>query len=102
VLQGVIAEYMERSGLALAPRHQVDNLAMAISLVASTRGVALLPTYALNFLPWSVASRPLTGEAPTIDLVLGYRKADTAPLLQLFIARFKEMMAHGGKARAAP
>ena len=103
VLQGVIAEYMERSGLALAPRHQVDNLAMAISLVASTRGVALLPTYALNFLPWSVASRPLTGEAPTIDLVLGYRKADTAPLLQLFIARFKEMMAHASdSARAVP
>ena len=55
---------------------------MAISLVASTGGVALLPVYALNFLPQSVVSRPLAGGAPTIDLVLGYHKANTSPLLQ--------------------
>ncbi|BBQ02601.1 hypothetical protein BSFA1_77290 (plasmid) [Burkholderia sp. SFA1] len=45
---------------------------MALSLIASTRRVALLPSYAENFLPWSVTSRPLKGEAPTIDLVVGY------------------------------
>jgi hypothetical protein len=39
-----------------------------MSLIASTRGVALLPAYAQNFMPWSVISRPLKGEAPTIDL----------------------------------
>lgn len=102
VLQRVTADYIERSGLALAPRHQVDNLAMAISLVASTRGVALLPIYALNFLPWSVASRPLAGEAPTIDLVLGYRKAGTAPLLLQFVARFKALMADHQASGAVP
>ena len=48
---------------------------MAMSLIASTGGVALLPAYAKNFLPWSVTSRPLEGEAPTIDLVVGYNKA---------------------------
>jgi LysR family transcriptional regulator, hca operon transcriptional activator len=30
-------------------------------------------------LPWSVISRPLKGEAPTIDLVVGYHKANTSP-----------------------
>jgi DNA-binding transcriptional LysR family regulator len=36
----------------------VDNMAMAMSLVASTRGVALMPAYAKNLLPPSVVSRP--------------------------------------------
>ncbi len=38
---------------------------MAMSLVASTRSVALLPADAQNFLLWSVISRPLAGEIPT-------------------------------------
>src|SRR2546427_3942523 len=54
---------------AAAPNHEVDHLAMAVSSVASTRGVALLPAYAQNLLPRSVISRPLRGEVPTIDLV---------------------------------
>jgi LysR family hca operon transcriptional activator len=59
---------------------------MAISLVASTRGLALLPDFARNFLTSSLTSRPLTGEAPSIDLVLGYHKANTSPLLKLFLS----------------
>ena len=70
---------------------------MAISLVASTRGVALLPLYARNFLPWSVTSRPLEGVAPTIDLVLGYHKANTSPLLKLFLSRTDELIARVSK-----
>jgi LysR family hca operon transcriptional activator len=49
--------------------------------------VALLPTYARNFLPRSVTSRPLDGEAPTIDLVTGYNKTNTSPVLRLFLSR---------------
>jgi LysR family transcriptional regulator, hca operon transcriptional activator len=52
-LRVMIEEYLERMGVDLKPAHRVDNLAMAMSLIASTRGVALLPTYARNFLPWS-------------------------------------------------
>ena len=59
---------------------------MAMSLIASTR-TALLPAYAENFLPWSVTSRPLEGEAPTIDLVVGYGKSNTSPILKLFLSR---------------
>lgn len=53
-----------RSGLDIKLDHGVDNLAMAMSLVASTRGLALMPAYAQNLLPPSVVSRPLEGEAP--------------------------------------
>src|SRR6266478_8378606 len=60
-LRVVINDYLERSNLGIRPDHEVDNLAMAMSLIASTRGVALLPAYAQNFLPWSVISRPIKG-----------------------------------------
>jgi LysR family hca operon transcriptional activator len=90
-LQVVIDDYLKRSGMNLRPAHSVDNLAMAMSLIASTRGVALLPAYAKNFLPRSVTSRPLDGEAPTIDLVIGYNKTNTSPILGLFLSRVDKL-----------
>ena len=90
-LRVIIDDYLERSGLDFQPSHRVDNLAMAMSLIASTSGVALLPIYAKNFLPLSVTSRPLEGEAPTIDLVIGYNKTNTSPILELFLSRLDEM-----------
>jgi LysR family hca operon transcriptional activator len=94
VLRKVTDEYFRRAGLDIKLDHGVDNLAMAISLVASTRGLALMPTYAKNLLPWSVVSRPLEGEAPTIDLVIGYSKANSSAILKLFLSRLGELTAH--------
>jgi LysR family transcriptional regulator, hca operon transcriptional activator len=62
-----------------------------LSLIASTRGVALLPSYAENFLPWSVTSRPLEGEAPTIDLVVGFNRTNRSPLVDLFLSRIDQI-----------
>ena len=93
VLRSLIEDYARRSGIDLKPAHRVEYLSMAISLVASTRGVALLPNFACNFLTWSVISRPLEGTVPTIDLVLGYHKANTSPLLKLFLSRVDDMIA---------
>jgi LysR family transcriptional regulator, hca operon transcriptional activator len=90
-LQVVVDNYLKRSGMNPRPAHSVDNLAMAMSLIASTRGVALLPAYAKNFLPRSVTSRPLDGEAPTIDLVIGYSKTNTSPILGLFLSRVDKL-----------
>jgi LysR family hca operon transcriptional activator len=92
-LRVVIDNYLKRSNLGISPDHEVDNLAMAMSLIASTRGVAFLPAYAKNFMPWSVTSRPLDGEAPTIDLVVGYSKANASPTLKLFLSRLDELIA---------
>jgi LysR family transcriptional regulator, hca operon transcriptional activator len=91
VLRAVIGEYLKRSKIEMTPHLEIDNYAMAISLVASTRGVALLPASAENFLPWSVVSRPLKGEAPTIDLVVGYHKANTSPILKMFLSRINDL-----------
>jgi LysR family hca operon transcriptional activator len=90
-LKVVIDDYLQRAGMRLRPAHSVDNLAMAMSLIASTRGVALLPAYAQNFLPRSVTSRPLDGEAPTIDLVIGYNETNTSPILGLFLSRVDKL-----------
>jgi LysR family transcriptional regulator, hca operon transcriptional activator len=91
-LRRVIDDYIRQTGLAITPAHEADNLAMAISMVASTRGVALLPRYAENFLPWSVASRPIAGKPPVIDLVIGYHKANSSPTLRLFISKLDEFL----------
>jgi len=91
-LRLVIDNYLKEACLDLTPAHEVDNLAMAMSLVASTRGIALLPAYAKNFLPWSVTSRPLKGEPPTIDLVIGYSTANTSPILKLFLSRVDDLI----------
>ncbi|MFM0401769.1 LysR family transcriptional regulator [Paraburkholderia aspalathi] len=89
----VIDEFVLQSGLDIRASYEVDNLAMAVSMVASTRGLALLPCYARNFLPSSVTSRPLDVEPPTIDLVIGYSKANTSPILSLFLSRIDHLLA---------
>ena len=93
----VIDEYLRRSGIDITPDHEADHLAMAMSLVASTRGVALLPAYARNLLPSSLISRPLQGDVPTIDLVVGYSKMNTSPILKLFLSRMDDLIARVSK-----
>jgi len=93
VLRAVTEDFLRRSGVDIRLDHGVDNLAQAMSLVASTRGLALLPAYARNLLPWSVVSRPLEGEAPTIELAVGYSRSNTSPILKLFVSRLEELRA---------
>src|SRR6266478_5653266 len=95
VLRAVTEDYLRRSGVDINLDHGVDNMAMAISLVASTRGVALMPDYAKNLLPPSVVSRPLEGDAPTIDIAVGYSKSNTSPVLELFVAQLDELVGPG-------
>src|SRR5271168_595232 len=46
VLRAVIDKYLKRSGIDITPAHEADHIAMGMSLIASTRGVGLLPGYA--------------------------------------------------------
>ena len=97
VLRGVIDNYLKRSGIKIPPAHQADHVTMGMSLIASTRGVGLLPAYALNFLPSSITSRPLKGDAPTVELVLGYKKSNKSPILKLLLSRLDELVARVSK-----
>jgi LysR family hca operon transcriptional activator len=90
-LRLVIDRYMKENGIDIRPSHEVDNLGGVMSLIASTRGIALLPAYAKTFLPKSVTTRPLQGITPKIDLSVGYRKANASPILKLFLSRVREL-----------
>lgn len=95
-LKVVIDNYAAKTGIKLNPAHDAENLSSAMSLVASTGGITLLPLYAQNLLSPSVVVRPLQGEVPTIDLVLGYNKSNTSALLKRFLSRVDEIVARVG------
>jgi LysR family transcriptional regulator, hca operon transcriptional activator len=92
-LKAVIDNYAAKAGITLKPEYDAENLSSAMSLVASTGGVTLLPLYAQNLLSAAVVIRPLQGEAPTIDLVMGYSKSNTLPLLKRLLSRADELVA---------
>ncbi len=92
VLCKVIEDYFERSDIDLVPSHTVEYLSMAISLVASTHGICLLPEFARGFLTSSVIGRPLAGKPPSIDLVLGYHKDNKSKALELLLGRVHDLI----------
>lgn len=93
VLKAVIDDYLASCDIHITPSQSVDNPAMVMSLVASTRGVALIPAYARNLMPWSVTSRPLAGGPPTIALAIGYSRSNPSPVLKLFLSRVDQLIA---------
>jgi LysR family transcriptional regulator, hca operon transcriptional activator len=97
VLRRIIDNYLKRSGVNITPTHAADHVTMGMSLIASTGGVGLLPAYVQNFLPSSVTSRPLKGDAPTVELVLGYKKSNESPILKLLLSRLDELVARVSK-----
>jgi LysR family transcriptional regulator, hca operon transcriptional activator len=92
-LRKIIEDSLKRSGVDIRANHEVHNLAHAFSMIASTHAVTLLPAYAKNFLPVTLTSRPIQGDAPTVDLVVGYSKASTSPILKLFLTRVDKLIA---------
>jgi LysR family hca operon transcriptional activator len=97
VLRAVIDDYLKRSGINITPDHETEHVVMGVSLIASTGGVGLLPAYAKNFLTQSVTSRPLKGDTPTVELVLGYKKSNESPVLKLLLSRLDELVARVSK-----
>ena len=97
VLRRVIDDYLSREGVEIVPDHDVDNLAMAISLIASTGGVGLAPAYTVKLLPATLVTRPLAGDVPTIDLVVGYLGTNRSPSLKVFLSKLETLVARVSK-----
>jgi LysR family transcriptional regulator, hca operon transcriptional activator len=93
VLRGVVNDYLNRSGADIVPRFEIDNFPMAISLVESSSGIAIMPASIEAFLPKSVVSRRLRGEQPSIDLMIGYRKGNESPILKAFLSKLSQLIA---------
>jgi LysR family hca operon transcriptional activator len=83
----VVVAYFARAGVELRPGHEVHNVVHAISMITSTRAVMMLPAYTKGYLPESITTRPVLGEAPTLDLVLACHKANRSPILKLLLSR---------------
>jgi LysR family hca operon transcriptional activator len=107
VLRGVIDNYLKKSRVRIKPIHEINHVVIgikrsnfresALALIASTHGVGLLPAYVEDFLTPSVTSRPLKGDAPTIELVLGYKKSNRSRVLKLLLSRLDELVARVSK-----
>lgn len=66
-------------------------MSMAMSLIASTGSIPLMPLCTRNLLPPTVVSWPLDGVSPTIDLLLGYNDANTSPLLKTIVLKIGDL-----------
>jgi len=93
VLHAVIQDYASKVGIALKAKYEGENISSAMSLVASTGGVTLVPLYAQNMLAPNVVARALEGVPPTVDLTLGYNQANSSPLLCRLLSRADELVA---------
>lgn len=93
VLQAVIDDCASRVGIALKAKYEGENISSAMSLVASTGGISLVPLYAQNMLAPNVVARALEGGTPTVDLALGYNQENSSPLLRRLLSRADELIA---------
>lgn len=99
VLRAIVDRYLRERGIAVSPTHFLDGFATGISLVASTHGVTLLPAYVEQLLPWSVVSRPLRGNAPVIEIAIGYRADNPSAVLHTILENIDELIASHGSAQ---
>ena len=81
-----VLEYFDRAGIDLKPEHEVHNVVHAISMITSTRAIMLLPAYTKRYLPESITTRPVKGEAPTVDLVIAHHRANKSPIVKLLLS----------------
>jgi len=91
-VRAVIGDFAKKVGIMLKASYEGDNLPAIMSLVTSTRGVALCPLYVKDQLTPGLVTRPLEGEAPTVDLVMGYSRSNTSPWLKRFLFRADELV----------
>ena len=94
VLQDVIDDYATKVGISLKAKYEGENISSAMSLVASTGGISLVPIYAQNMLAPNVVARAIEGGMPTVDLALGYNQANSSPLLHRLLSRADELIAN--------
>jgi LysR family transcriptional regulator, hca operon transcriptional activator len=53
----------------------------------------MLPAYTKRYLPDTITTRPVAGEAPTLDLVLAYHRANNSPILKLLLSKVGQLVA---------
>ncbi|MGE7992641.1 LysR substrate-binding domain-containing protein [Pseudomonas sp. NPDC089554] len=95
VLRDVVADYFASRNIQVTPHYFLDDYGTGISLIRSTGGVAILPAYVEPLLPWTIVSRRLKGEQPTVDLAAGYRSDNPSPILKAFLQNIDQVKMAG-------
>jgi hypothetical protein len=75
----------------LAERRQSDDVAGRIGQYRGLEGEPRDDAGETNTTLFAPLIRPLEGEAPTIDLAVGYSNSNTSPILKLFLSRIEEL-----------
>ncbi|WP_058910122.1 DNA-binding transcriptional regulator HcaR [Entomohabitans teleogrylli] len=90
---GALSEIVERwfIGQALKPRvvQAATNILVTMNLVGMGLGVSIIPGYMESFNTGQVVFRPLEGKAPTIALLMAWKRDNPNPVLEEFIAIVK-------------
>jgi LysR family hca operon transcriptional activator len=60
-------------------------------MITSLRGVMLLPARTQRYLPETMTTRPVSGEVPTVDLILAYHKANKSPILKFLLSKIGKL-----------
>ena len=82
-----IRDLEQEVGVQLMHRSAHGVELTSAEVYTSTRGIMMLPAYTKRYLPEQITTRPVQGEAPTLDLVLAYHKANNSPILKLLLSR---------------
>jgi LysR family hca operon transcriptional activator len=93
VVRSTVKEYAASCGISLNEKYDAETISGGMSLVASTGSLMLLPLYVTKMLVPSVVARPLAGDPPTVDLVMGYNKSNVSGLLRRFLLRVDDLVA---------
>src|ERR1700759_2909789 len=91
VVASAIDGYTTKTRASLEPAFSTETIAAAVSLIASTGGFTLCPSYGKALLTPNVVARPLQGQPPMIEVVMGYNKSNTPAAVKRFLARADEL-----------
>ncbi|MFG1481170.1 LysR substrate-binding domain-containing protein [Xanthobacter sp. V4C-4] len=91
-LHGIVEGYLRERKVEVITAQDVDNVMTMMTLVGLGAGFALLPDYVAHLLFRNVATRPLKGDAPWVDLAMAWHRENHAPELATFRALVSEAL----------
>ena len=86
-LYDTIVEACRNAGFEPKISQLAPQLASIVNLVAAELGVTIVPASMMQVRVMGVAYRQITGQSPTAQLALAYRRGETSPVVRNFIAR---------------
>lgn len=84
-LASIVENWASQQQCQLNIVQMATNILVTMNLVGMGLGVSIIPGYMQSFNTGQVVFRPLAGDAPTIALLMAWRKGELKPALRDFI-----------------